>query len=227
MSRLLMVTQETETLAVLYSRLIHYGFACSVVSQGNSNGLIEKVAAYRPDLVILETDGPSANARIQQLTQMVKQDCSLPIIALVARDKLDGIDGHLEFDDVLISPYDVQELVVRIERLINRTSNISSCELINCDGLVIDLARCEVTVDSKIVELTFKEYELLKFLAINKGRVYTREALLNKIWGYDYYGGDRTVDVHIRRLRSKVDGFTHSYIETVRNIGYRFRSGKT
>jgi len=96
-------------------------------------------------------------------------------------------------------------------------------ELIKCDGLVIDLAKCEVTMGCKVVELTFKEYELLKFLASNRGRVYTREALLDKVWGYDYYGGDRTVDVHIRRLRSKIEDSKHTFIETVRNIGYRFR----
>ena len=96
--------------------------------------------------------------------------------------------------------------------------------MIKCGGLIIDLARCEVTVSGVTVELTFKEYELLKFLASNKGRVFTREALLNKVWGYDYYGGDRTVDVHIRRLRSKIEVSDYSFIETVRNIGYRFKN---
>ena len=88
---------------------------------------------------------------------------------------------------------------------------------------MIDLAKREVTVDGKLVELTFKEYELLKFLASNRGRVYTREALLNRVWGYDYYGGDRTIDVHVRRLRSKIEDSKHSFIETVRNISYRFK----
>jgi len=82
---------------------------------------------------------------------------------------------------------------------------------------------CEVTVDGRLVTLTFKEYELLRFLASNRGRVFTRDVLLNEVWGYDYYGGDRTVDVHIRRLRSKIEDSTHIFIETVRNIGYRFR----
>ncbi len=74
-----------------------------------------------------------------------------------------------------------------------------------------------------MVELTFKEYELLKFLARDRGRVFTREALLNKVWGYDYFGGDRTVDVHVRRLRSKIELSGQTFIETVRNIGYRFK----
>ena len=222
MSRLLMVAQETEALAGLCSGLICDGFACSVISHGND--LVEKIATYCPDLVMLETDGSSANAGIRELTQRVKQEVSLPIIALVAREKLDGIDGHIEVDDFLLSPYDAKELLLRIKRLLDGTSNIDSRELIKCDGLVMDLARCEVTVEGKSVELTFKEYELLRFLASRRGRVYTREALLNRVWGYDYYGGDRTVDVHVRRLRSKIEDSKHTFVETVRNIGYRFRT---
>lgn len=88
---------------------------------------------------------------------------------------------------------------------------------------MIDPAQCEVTLEGEVVELTFKEYELLRFLASNRGRVFTREALLNWVWGYDYYGGERTVDVHVRRLRSKIEDSKHVFIETVRNIGYRFK----
>jgi two-component system alkaline phosphatase synthesis response regulator PhoP len=87
---------------------------------------------------------------------------------------------------------------------------------------VIDSGKCEVLLGGKAIVLTFKEYQLLKFLAANKGKAFTREALLNKVWGWDYYGGDRTVDVHIRRLRSKIEDMNHSFIETIRNIGYRF-----
>jgi two-component system alkaline phosphatase synthesis response regulator PhoP len=94
--------------------------------------------------------------------------------------------------------------------------------LIKCGDLVIDIAKYEVSIGGKLLALTFKEYELLKFLAKNRGRVFTRETLLNEVWGYDYYGGDRTVDVHIRRLRSKIEDSTHTFIETVRNIGYKF-----
>jgi DNA-binding response OmpR family regulator len=142
-------------------------------------------------------------------------------MALVAGDKLDSVDGHLNVDDFIISPCDERELLLRIKRLL-RYSTTDRTELIECDGLVIDLAKCEVTVDDRTVELTFREYELLKFLASNRGRVFTRDKLLDKVWGYDYYGGDRTVDVHIRRLRSKIEDSKHTFIETVRNIGYRF-----
>ena len=99
---------------------------------------------------------------------------------------------------------------------------MESEDIIRCGDLVIDSVKCEVSLSGKPIILTFKEYQLLKFLASNKGKVFTREALLNKVWGWDYYGGDRTVDVHIRRLRSKIEDINHSFIETIRNIGYRF-----
>jgi len=153
----------------------------------------------------------------------MKQESPLPIIALVARETLGGIDNQLDVDDFLTSPYDVKELTLRIKRLLQRTGITDSGELIECGGLIMDPAKCEVTIDGQVVELTFKEYELLKFLASNRGRVYTREALLNKVWGYDYYGGSRTVDVHVRRLRSKIEDSKHKFIETVRNMGYRFK----
>ena len=109
-----------------------------------------------------------------------------------------------------------------MKRLLRKTSQAER-RTIRCGDLAIDLAKYEVSVGGRPVILTFKEYELLKFLASNAGRVFTREALLNKVWGYDYYGGDRTVDVHITRLRSKIENLSNIFIETVRNIGYRLR----
>jgi len=220
MSRLLIVAQEAKPIAGLRSGLIRNGFACSTVPHGN--GLVKEIAARRPDLVVVEMDGYSAKGGAEELARMKKQGSSLPVVALVTRDRIGGIGCHLDVDDFIISPYDSQELALRIKRLLDRTSTIDSLELVRCDSLTIDPAKCEVTVDGKIVELTFKEYELLKFLANNRGRVYTRDALLDRLWGYDYYGGDRTVDVHVRRLRSKIEQRAR-YIETVRNIGYRFR----
>ena len=93
---------------------------------------------------------------------------------------------------------------------------------INIRGLKIDLEKYEVYIDDHLISLTFKEYELLRFLANHPGKVYARDTLLNSVWGHDYFGGDRTVDVYIRHLRSKIEDESHSYIETVRNIGYRF-----
>ena len=208
------------------SELIRHGFECSIFPNGN--GLMEQITAQSPDLILAETDRHLDNSRIQELIQSVKQEKRMPFIALVPGEMLDSIDGYLDVaDDFVTSPYDNQELVLRVKRLLNhRTEDLDSSELIKCDGLMIDLAKYEVIVDGNIVELTFREFELLKFLASNKGHVYTRESLLNRVWGYDYYGGDRTVDVHIRRLRSKIEGSGHCFIETVRNIGYRFKKEK-
>jgi two-component system alkaline phosphatase synthesis response regulator PhoP len=159
---------------------------------------------------------------ILELCQRIKREEQLPIIALLGNEILENIDGNLDTDDFITSPYDLRELVLRIKRLLQATRSNGSSELIRCGDLIIDTARCEVSLGGQRVALTFREYELLKFLAGNKGRVFTREVLLDKVWGYDYFGGDRTVDVHIRRLRSKIEDSSHAFIDTVRNIGYRF-----
>ncbi len=225
MFSILIIAAESKAVTELRSGLTQNGFVCSVTADGNE--VIGQVARQDPDLVLVEVTGHLVNPVIREFCQRTKQrtkrERRLPIIALVAGETLDGIDGHLDVDDFITNPYNVRELVLRAKRLLQGTKSMDSGELIKCNGLAIDLTRCEVTVGGKIVELTFKEYELLKFLAGNKGRVYTRETLLNKVWDYDYYGGDRTIDVHIRRLRSKIEDPKHSFIETVRNIGYRFR----
>ena len=208
-------------MAGLRSEIARSGFACSVVPHGDD--LEEEIIAYRPDLVLVETKDKLASARTGELIGEFKQRKPLPVVALLSQDMLDSLDDSLDIDDFITSPYDGRELVLRIKRLLNIARNGASGETIECDGLLIDLARCEVTLEGRIVELTFKEYELLKLLAANSGRVYSREALLDQVWGYDYYGGDRTVDVHVRRLRSKIEDPTHTFIETVRNVGYRFR----
>lgn len=209
-----LVAKESERIKELHRRLIRNGFACAIASGE------EEIIKQAPDLILLEMDSLS---RVKEISQRTKRERHPPIIALVRREMLNNVNGHLDMDDFIIQPYNIRELVLRIKRLIQRSDNMSSGELIRYGELIIDLAKCEVSVGGKVVMLTFKEYELLKFLAHNRGRVFTREALLNKVWGYDYYGGDRTVDVHIRRLRSKIEDSSHTFIETVRNIGYRFK----
>ena len=96
-------------------------------------------------------------------------------------------------------------------------------QLLTAGDLIINTTQAEVFLSGRAIDLTFREYELLRFLASHPGRMYSRDALLNYVWGYDYFGGDRTVDVHIRRLRSKIEDAGHNFIDTVRNMGYRFR----
>ena len=145
-----------------------------------------------------------------------------PVIAAVSWEALRSPDAPINADDVIVVPWRVGELEMRIARLIARKTPPKEAHLISTGDLVIDPERYDVFVANKPVLLTFKEYELLKLLAANPGRVYSREALLEQVWGYQYFGGTRTVDVHVRRLRSKIEDATHTFIDTVWNVGYRF-----
>ena len=218
MPNLLIIGQESKTLALLKAGLEQSGFACSIAPLDQQVSRL--LSRHSPDLLLVEVD--TSDTKRWALIPRLKRESSLPVIALVAGEIPEDANSYLEVDDFLPRPYDARELTVRIQRLLNKSKRAGG-ELIKSENMVIDLTNCDVTVGGKAVELTFKEYELLKLLAANKGRVYTREDLLNKIWGYDYYGGDRTVDVHVRRLRSKIEGPTDTFIETVRNIGYRFK----
>ena len=221
MFRLLIIADETDRVRKLGSRLVERGFTCSIASDGEE--VTEVVIEQALDLVLIAMDGSPDGSGIRHLAQRVKQERPLPVIALLSREALGGLDLHLGIDDFVVEPWDANEVAIRAKRALWKTNKIDNAELIKSGDLAVDLGRCEVTLNGKLIALTFKEYELLRFLASNIGRVFTREALLNKVWGYDYYGGTRTVDVHIRRLRSKIEDSTHSFIETVRNIGYKFR----
>jgi DNA-binding response OmpR family regulator len=147
----------------------------------------------------------------------------LPVIALVSPDMLLDFDLRLGVSDFVVSPPDTDEMVTRVKLTLHRNRHEDGDEVIRAGSLVINPSTYEVSLRGKRVNLRFKEYELLRLLATNPGRVYSREALLSSIWGYDYFGGTRTVDVHIRRLRSKIEDAEHPYIETIWNVGYRFR----
>ena len=129
----------------------------------------------------------------------------------------------LPLTDFIFVPFMEDELLLRAKKLVTFTENVSDQDVIVRDQLVISPHSYEVTLKGRRVHLRFKEYELLLLLASNPGRVYDRETLLNRIWGYDYFGGTRTVDVHIRRLRSKIEQPDTQFIETIWNVGYRFR----
>ncbi len=212
------ITDKSEAADKLRSELDRQGFTCSVFP--SVDDAVQRVAEQKPDLVLAEMNG---NAETRDFLQTMKQEKEIPALALVSRKTLYNTDSIPDIDDFILEPFEAKELALRIRRLLNVNGTKDSRELIRYRDLTIDLARCEVYVGGRPVMLTFKEYELLKFLINNKGRVFTRETLLNKVWGYDYYGGDRTVDVHIRRLRSKLEDSSHTFFDTVRNIGYRFR----
>jgi DNA-binding response OmpR family regulator len=207
----------------LDSGLTGMGFACQTTN--SADAAVEILKGEPLDIVLVDADGLSTSSwsglKSDQLPK-IKAAVHLPVIVLMPRGILDGVDSYFEIDDFVVRPFDLSELAARMRRMLNRTNNTGNQDSIRRGDLVIDLAKCEVSLNGKLIVLTFKEYELLKFLMRHKGKVFTREALLNEVWGYDYYGGDRTVDVHIRRLRSKIEDANHTFIDTVRNIGYKF-----
>ena len=220
MLKALIVTDEKGRVARLGSELARTGLLCSIDSY--SENVLEKVNDQAPDVVLVAIDGAATSSEAVRIAQSIKKDSHLPVIALLSREALNRLDSGMVVDDFVVEPWDATEVVARTKRLLTKTEEPSP-EIIECSELTIDLAKCEVSVGERLVTLTFKEFELLRFLASNMGRVFTREALLNEVWGYEYYGGDRTVDVHIRRLRSKLEDPAHTFIETVRNIGYKFK----
>jgi DNA-binding response OmpR family regulator len=222
MSSILIIAKDNDTALKIKNELIKSSFNCSISLY--SERLVERVIREVPELILIDIKGTSGLIAMRELTDGIKIPRPIPIITLISTDLLNNSLAFEGAQDFVISPFNPGELVIRVKRLIRK--NTREDELLYCDDLIIDLSNCEVRVGGKVVELTFKEYELLKFLAKDRGRVFTRETLLNKVWGYDYFGGDRTVDVHVRRLRSKIEIGDNVFIETVRNIGYRFRKGK-
>ena len=145
-----------------------------------------------------------------------------PLLLLMRQEQVLAVDPTWPADDFAVLPVAIDELGLRLRRAIWRKTGVDSANILRSDDLVLDLANYKVFVAEQPVNLTFKEFELLRFLMTNRGKVFTREALLNRVWGYEYFGGARTVDVHIRRLRAKIETGPTVYIETVRNVGYRF-----
>ncbi|MFH1484584.1 MAG: response regulator transcription factor [Chloroflexota bacterium] len=221
MIRVFIIADEEERVRHLSSRLVESAFSCTVAS--GPEKAAEKLDGESPDFVLLTMDGNSSSPEMRRLVRSLKGERNLPVIGLLSEEAINDIDAALDIDDFVASPWDPREVAVRVKRVLWKTSNLDDGQRISCGDLVIDIARCEVSVKGRLVPLTFKEYELLRFLASHRGKVFTRQALLDRIWGHDYFGGDRTVDVHIRRLRAKIEDKDESFIETVRNMGYKFR----
>ena len=222
MHRVLIIAKETAEIRELNSGLNNMGFDCSVTYDGSN--FSSKLTKQACDVLLVDIDGSSASdqpeSMLEQLGEL-RMTRNLPAIALISGEELSRLDSNLGIDDFVVKPWNISEVVTRTKRVIKQTKNVQGRDLIKHGDLMMDIAKCEVSIGGKQLALTFKEYELLKFLARNKGRVFTREVLLNEVWGYDYCGGDRTVDVHVRRLRSKLEDSTNIYIQTVRNIGYK------
>jgi DNA-binding response OmpR family regulator len=150
------------------------------------------------------------------------EELSLPVLLLIDRTMTGDIVGETGFADFLLSPVDRTELRVRLGRLHSSSPIATDDDVIRFRDLQLNTATYQATVGGEPRDLTFMEYELLRFLVENPGRVWSRDQILSKVWGYDYFGGSRTVDVHVRRLRAKLGEERSSWITTVRSVGYRF-----
>jgi DNA-binding response OmpR family regulator len=146
---------------------------------------------------------------------------SVPLLVIVTEGGLAAVNSEWGVDDLVLATAGPAEVDARIRLVIGRQEEVEGHSQISASGVVIDEASYSAKVRGKALDLTYKEFELLRFLTLHPSRVFTREQLLSEVWGYDYYGGSRTVDVHVRRLRAKL-GDQESVIGTVRNVGYRF-----
>ena len=172
-------------------------------------------------VVLADRDPEAAFALCRTLR---KRDIPLePVLLLVSGAQLSDLELRDDlFDDFCLAPFHPRELEARLKHLFWRTGTGTRPELVEYGPLVLNLETYQAAIGGRPLDLTYMEYELLKFLATNPGKVFTREILLSRVWGYEYYGGARTVDVHIRRLRAKLGEEQASLIQTVRSVGYRF-----
>jgi DNA-binding response OmpR family regulator len=182
-----------------------------------------ELESHPPDVVVVEAidDLPRANKAIQKLRDggpLVE----VPILLAVTVARLPALDFSIGFDDFVLVPIVPAELYARMRQLDWKSATFGSDEVIKIDDLVIDIAGYETRIAGRRIDLTHQEFELLRFLAQHRGRVFTRQAMLERAWGYRYAGGTRTVDIHVRRVRSKL-GVSGELIETVRNVGYKMR----
>lgn len=187
-------------------------------------GLELDAIAEKPPTVVIVEAGEDV-ARAQKSIKRLRDDGPLvevPILLAVAVARLSSLDFSIGFDDFVLMPLVPAELYARMRQLDWRTATFGSDEILKIDDLVIDIAGYEARLAGRRIELTHQEFELLRFLGQHRGRVFTREALLERAWGYRYAGGTRTVDIHVRRVRAKL-GDAGTMIETVRNVGYKMR----
>lgn len=186
---------------------------------------LEKFRRWKPDLVLLDVMLPGMNG--WGVCRSIRQDADTPIIMLTAKsetdDKVNGLKQGA--DDYITKPFEMKEVLARIEAVLRRSGNEPEKEQhkLIFDKLTIDMDAFELTVDGKKVATPPKEMELLYHLASSPNRVFTRNQLLDEVWGFDYFGGTRTVDVHIKRLREKLEGVSDRWeLKTVWTVGYKF-----
>ncbi|MCH8025777.1 MAG: winged-helix domain-containing protein [Chloroflexi bacterium] len=219
----LLFVDATEELQALAAELERAGFrirSCPLDEAAEQISGGEQV-----DALLINLTAEPAEAAIRELLHTGRLPPHTATVAILSIEQLSGPEAELPIDELIVFPAPAEEAIARIRRAVRRRAGPESAHVLRCGDLTIDQASYKVFVAGRPVDLTYKEYELLKFLAQNQDKVCTREMLLNRVWGYDFYGGGRTVDVHIRRLRSKIEDRGHTFIQTVRNVGYRIHAG--
>lgn len=226
-ARILVVDDEPDILNLLEYNLKRSGFQAILAKDGPE--AIEAARANRPDLVLLDIMLPDMEGtEVLRRLKSVEATASIPVIMLTAKgEEVDKIVGfELGAEDYITKPFSPRELILRVKAVLKRTAERPEPveAAVSFNELIVDLSRHKVSVSGKPVELSSTEFRLLSELMQAKGRVLTRDNLLDRAWGRDCFVIPRTVDTHVRRLRSKL-GSAGDYIETVRGVGYRFREG--
>ena len=224
--KVLIVDDEKNIVEILKFNLKKEGF--DTIEAYDGEQAVEMALSQKPDLILLDVMLPKMDGFT--VCRKLRQQISTPILMLTAREEeVDKVLGlELGADDYITKPFSQRELMARVKANIRRTAieedESSKGSFIKCGGLLIDVERYEVKRDGNVIELTLREFELVKFLAMHPGQIFSRENLLEKVWGYEYYGDVRTVDVTIRRVREKLekDPSTCEYIMTKRGVGYYF-----
>lgn len=197
------------------------GYPWKAVTDERAAARNEPESGWSGAVVVAAHDSESAFALCRSLR---KRDMPLePLLLLTSGAQLGDLELRDElYDDFCLYPFQPRELEARIKHLFWRAGRGNQPELVEYGPLVLNLETYQAAIEERPLDLTYMEYELLKFLAAHPGRVFTRETLLSRVWGYEYYGGARTVDVHVRRLRAKLGEEHANLIQTVRSVGYRF-----
>ena len=220
----LIVEDEKNIAELLQMYLEKEGYAVTVASDGGQG--LAKFRAIQPDIVLLDVMMPIMDG--WTVCKTIRSESQIPVIMLTAKsetdDKVNGLRSGA--DDYITKPFEMKEVLARIEAVLRRTDRGTpekAARRLTFDKLTIDMDAFELTVDGKKVDTPPKEMELLFYLASSPNRVYTRNQLLDEVWGFDYFGDSRTVDVHVKRLREKLEGVSEQWcLKTVWGVGYKF-----